>query len=279
MSKRDQYLLGVVGVLAAVAGLWLLVFSPKLKDLEQASKDVDSAKTTYETARQEAQQFAQARLDFPKAYAEMARLGKSVPTHIDEASLVYQLDRAADRAGVKFDSLTLEAADAAAQGAASAPAPPAPTPSGQAGNQAASTPAAPGSDPQVLGSVPANALATAAAPTGASTGAAEMRVMHFSFEFKGRFFRLEDILRGIKRLTWTREGDLMIAGRLLTVDGITFDSDGNKVVMAATAYVLPTSQGLFAGATPGGPAVTGATPQAASSGGSASPTPTATVTP
>ena len=108
MSKRDRYLLSVVGGLAAVVGLWLLVFSPKLRDLEQASKDVDSAKTSYETARQEAQQFAQARLDFPKAYAEMARLGKSVPTHIDEASLVYQLDHAADRAGVKFQSLTLE---------------------------------------------------------------------------------------------------------------------------------------------------------------------------
>ena len=56
----------------------------------------------------------------------------------------------------------------------------------------------------------------------------------------------------------------MIAGRLVTIDGITFDSDGNKVSMAATAYVMPASQGLFAGATPAGPAVTGATPQAAS---------------
>ena len=118
MSKRDRYLLSVVGGLAAVVGLWMLVFSPKLGDLRQARKDVDSAKTSYETARQEAQTFAQARLDFPKAYAEMARLGKSVPTHIDEASLVYQLHHAADRAGVKFQSLTLESDDAAAAGAA-----------------------------------------------------------------------------------------------------------------------------------------------------------------
>jgi hypothetical protein len=281
VTKRDRYLLSVFGGLAAVVGLWLMVFSPKLGDLRQARKDVDSAKTSYETARQEAQTFAQARLDFPKAYTEMARLGKAVPTHIDEASLVYQLDHAASRAGVKFQSLTLDSDDAAAAGAATAAAPPPPTPSGQGGNQSAvaATPATPASDPQALGSVPANALATASAPTGASAGAASMRVMHFSFEFEGKFFRLEDFLRGIKRLTWTREGDLIIAGRLLTIDGITFDSDGNKVAMTATAYVLPASQGLFAGATPGGPAVTGATPQAASAPGSATPTPTAAVTP
>ena len=133
--------------------------------------------------------------------------------------------------------------------------------------------------PEALGSVPANALATASAPTGASAGAASMRVMHFTFEFEGKFFRLEDLLRDIKRLTWTREGDLLIAGRLVTIDGITFDSEGNKVSMAATAYVLPASQGLFAGATPAGPAVTGVTPQAASAPGSATPTPTAAVTP
>ena len=100
-----------------------------------------------------------------------------------------------------------------------------------------------------------------------------MRVMHFTFEFEGKFFRLEDLLRSIKRLTWTREGDLLIAGRLVTIDGITFDSEGNKVSMAATAYVLPASQGLFAGATPAGPAVAGATPQAASAPGSATPRP------
>jgi type II secretion system (T2SS) protein M len=280
VSTRDRYLLSVVGGLAAVVALWMVAFSPKLNELKQARKDVDSAKTSYETARQEAQQFAQARLDFPKAYAEMARLGKAVPTHIDEASLVYQLDRAADRAGVKFEVLTLSSDNAAAQGAASAPAPPAPTPGAQAGNQPAAAPTTPtGPDPQTLGSVPANALAAASAPTGATAGAASMRVMHFSFEFTGKFFRLEDFLRGIKRLTWTREGDLMIAGRLMTIDGITFDSDGNKVGMSATAYVLPASQGLFDGATPGGPALTGATPQAASAPASGTPTPTAAVTP
>jgi hypothetical protein len=283
MSKRDRYLLGVVALLAVVGGLWLLVFSPKLKDLRQASKDVDAAKTSYETARQEAQTFAQARLDFPEAYSEMARLGKAVPTHVDEASLVYQLDRLADRAGVKFESLSLESGDAEAQGAASAPAPApaAPAPGGDAGNQsaAAAAPASPGSDPMTLGSVPANALATASAPSGSTTGGANMRVMHFNLEFKGQFFRLEDFLRGVKRLTWTREGDLLISGRLLTIDGMTFDSDGKKISMAATAYVLPASQGLYAGATPAGPAVTGATPQAASATGSSSPAPTAAVTP
>ncbi len=281
-------MLGGVAILGVVAAFWMLAFSPKLKDLNTARTNVDEAKTSYETARQEAQQFAQARLEFSAAYTQMAKLGKAVPTHTDEPSLVYQLARAANRAGVEFRSLDLDTGDTGQQGGAAPPAP-APAPTGDAGNQAAGAPAAPAAPAtastsagsgELLGSVPANAIATASAPTGAPTGSASLRVMHFNFEFSGPFTSLERLMRNIKRLTFTHRDQLQVAGRLLTIDGLTFDTDGNKVGMAVTAYLLPAGQGLFAGATPGGPAgVPGAAPQPAAAPSSTPAPPAATVRP
>jgi hypothetical protein len=106
----------------------------------------------------------------------------------------------------------------------------------------------------MLGSVPAEAAATASAPAGATTGSANLRVMHYDLKFNGDFFRLEDLVRNVKRLAWTRRSDLQISGRLLTIDAITFDTNGKKVSMSVTAYLLPATEGLFAGATPAGPA-------------------------
>jgi hypothetical protein len=127
--------------------------------------------------------------------------------------------------------------------------------------------------------VPAEATATAGAPTGTTTGSANLRVMHYDLRFNGDFFRLEDLVRNVKRLAWTRGSGLQISGRLLTVDSITFDSNGKKVTMSVTAYLLPASEGLFAGATPEGPGSAGApAATAAASGGTATP-PTAAVTP
>jgi hypothetical protein len=107
-----------------------------------------------------------------------------------------------------------------------------------------------------------------------------MRVMHFDFEFTGAFFRLEDFLRNIKRQTWTRHDRLLVSGRLMTIDALSFSGKGNEVSIRATAYLLPASQGLFAGATPAGPDGLGeAAPQATAGAAPAGTPPTAAVTP
>jgi hypothetical protein len=256
MRQRDQYLIGGVSVLLVLAAFWILALHPKLKDLSSAKKDVTKAQSDYATARQEALEFAQARLQFPRSYATMAKLGKAVPVNTDQASLVFQINQAADAAGVRFQSLNLSSS----------------TSSSTSASEAAQS-------EDTLGSVPAEAEATATAPAGATTGAANLRVMHYDLKFNGDFFRLEDLVRNVKRLTWTRGSSLQISGRLLTVDAITFDTNGNKVTMSVTAYLLPATEGLFAGATPAGPATT-AVPAASTtpSSGTATP-PTAAVTP
>jgi Type II secretion system (T2SS), protein M len=259
VSQRDRFMLVGVGVLLVVGAFWMLALHPKLNDLNTAKKDAASARSNYATARQEAVEFTQARRQFPRSYATMAKLGKSVPVNNDQASLVFQLNQAAEAAGVRFSSLSLS------QGSS--------TTSSSSANTGTQQP------DDTLGSVPADATATATAPTGATTATANLRVMHYDLKFSGDFFRLEDLVRNVKRLTWTRDDGLQISGRLLTVDSITFDSEGQKVTMSATAYLLPASEGLFAGATPAGPADATAAPAATTaSSGTAAP-PTAAVTP
>jgi hypothetical protein len=255
VSQRDRYLLTGLGALLAVGAFWMLILQPKVNDLSTARKDAAAARSDYATARQEALQFAQARRQFPRSYATMAKLGKSVPVNNDQASLVFQLNQAAEAAGVRFTSLNLGQSTSTSSASTGAPQP-----------------------EDTLGSVPAEATATAGAPTGATTGSANLRVMHYDLKFTGDFFRLEDLVRNVKRLTWSRGDGLQISGRLLTVDSVTFDTDGEKVTMSATAYLLPASEGLFAGATPAGPASAAPAATATASSGTATP-PTAAVTP
>jgi hypothetical protein len=262
MTQRDRYLLVIVGVLGAVAAFWFLALSPKMKTLDTAKQDLAKAEASLEQSRGQATQYAQARLQYPTAYAQVARLGKAVPSNTDETSLVYQLEKAADRAGVDFTNLVLDSTEGGAA-AASAPAPaPAPAPAAESG----AAPAAAGATAtagtgaggdEVIGSVPADATLTAAVPSGSSTGAANLRVMHFTLDYEGSFFRLEDFLREIKRMTWSNRKNLTIGGRLVTIDAIDLDEGGEHVKLSATTYLLPAGQGLFAGATPTGPAQDG----------------------
>lgn len=254
MKQRDQYMLAGVSALVVVAAFWMLALHPKLNDLSSSKQDVAKAQSDYATARQEGLEFAQARLQFPRSYTTMAKLGKAVPADTDQASLVFQLNQAADAAGVRFGSVNL---------------------SSQSSSTTSASDSASESE-DTLGSVPAEATATAGAPAGATTGSANLRVMHYELKFSGDFFRLEDLVRNVKRLAWTRSSDLQISGRLLTVDAITFDSKGKKVSMSVTAYLLPATEGLFAGTTPQGPA-NAAAPGAATTASSGAATPPAAV--
>jgi Tfp pilus assembly protein PilO len=123
MRQRDQYLIGGVSVLLVLAAFWILALHPKLKDLSSAKKDVTKAQSDYATARQEALDFAQARLQFPRSYATMAKLGKAVPVNTDQASLVFQINQAANAAGVRFQSLNLSSTTSSSASASGCAAP------------------------------------------------------------------------------------------------------------------------------------------------------------
>ena len=72
-----------------------------------------------------------------------------------------------------------------------------------------------------------------------------------------------------------RNQEFAVTGRLITIQGFTMKR--GDITVLATTYMLPADQGLFAGATPQGPAGAAA-PQAAAAGSAAPTPPTAAVT-
>jgi hypothetical protein len=99
--------------------------------------------------------------------------------------------------------------------------------------------------------------------------------MPFTFVFNGSFFDLDHLFGQLNRFTErTSAGQLRISGRLLTIQGVTLgpvSASGAEVTtnkltgtITATAYVLPASQGLTAGATASGPAGAGSPASSAS---------------
>ena len=79
--------------------------------------------------------------------------------------------------------------------------------------------------------------------------------------------------------------NVVVSGRLLTVEGVRWSSDPElfpqiRAEMKATIYLSPKAQGVAAGATPAGPsATTPATTTPAESSPEPAVTPTATATP
>ena len=306
MTRRDTYIVTAIAVLGAVAAFWFLALAPKREKLSALDKDVAEARQTLDQAKQEKVKFAQDQIAFPRMYASLGRLGKAVPPDEDVPSLLVQLNHAAARANVNFHSVELKlalaekvqqaSADASASAAPAAPAgqaapaaggegaaatPPAagttPAPAGEGG--AAAAPAAP-----AAGTATASAGATAAAPAPGATATdpaagtaapATFKVLPFEYKFKGDFFDLEELIHNMTRLVERRNQELAITGRLITIQG--FAMKRGKVTVLAASYMLPADQGLFAGATPAGPAGAAA-PQAAATPAAPTTPPTAAVT-
>jgi hypothetical protein len=121
--------------------------------------------------------------------------------------------------------------------------------------------------------------------------------MPFTFVFKGSFFGLAHLLgqvdgfaqtqastgaggSGAHNTTVADTGGIRVNGRLLTIQGvdIVLESQGSSgtpgsqlsATITASAYVLPASQGLTAGATPAGPLAAGAASPGAAASSAAS---------
>jgi hypothetical protein len=111
-------------------------------------------------------------------------------------------------------------------------------------------------------------------------------------EFVGNFFSLADFFHDVKRFVHVANTNVLVNGRLVTIEGVNFSSDTEifpriKAALTATVYLSPLSQGATAGATPAGPATAPTTPAAApttappatSPTPAPAPTPTAAATP
>ena len=258
MTGRDRLMILVVLIAVVVAGGWFLVLSPQRDEASGLAGQIASQRKDRDAALADLTAGLAAKRGYAHDYATIARLGTAVPDDDNVASLLYQVQQAANAARVDFRSLKVGQSSGAST---PPPAPPVPAPTTSTDPSATAAATA-----------PATQLVTATLPPGAAVGAAGFPTMPFSFEFTGDFFRLSDFMGRLQHFLVVRNRALAVAGRFMTLDGIAFNAAPKgfpkiKASVAATTYLVPPSQGLTNGATATGPATGAATPATTSTGG------------
>jgi Tfp pilus assembly protein PilO len=262
VTSRDRTVLGVVGLIAALAAFWFLALGPKRKDAAAIGDKLSAAQVRLDAARTEATASQAARTRYAVSYSNVARLGKAVPADDDVPSLVYQLDSTAKATGVDFRSIKVASGSGTTPPPAANAAQASAATSDQAGKSGQKTdPSKAGSTTTttpVGASAPAQAT-TATLPPGATVGTAGFATMPFSFEFTGSFFKLADFFGHVERYIRASAKRVDVTGRLLMIDGISLKASPTgfpsmSASVSATTYLLPQSEGVTAGATPSGPA-------------------------
>jgi Tfp pilus assembly protein PilO len=248
VTTRDRLvLIGVIAV-ALLGAVWMLLVSPERSKGSKLSGEVSAASARLASAQADAANAKAAQQRYSAAYTSVVSLGKAVPASEEVPSLMYQIAQATNAKHVQFTSITTGGA-----GSSSSP--------GSASGAVAAT---------------------------ASTGFTQMP---FTFVFGGTYNDLYHLFRQLNAATVrTSSGGLQVSGRLLTLQSVKLEpasTQGSHQLtgtITATAYVLPASQGLTAGATPTSPATSAGATSASSAAGSstpsssgASPTPAATI--
>jgi Tfp pilus assembly protein PilO len=283
LSSRDKKLVTLLVPIALIAAYWFLALSPKRDEAAAVQTRLAQAQAEQTDAESQAASLSGAKTGFAADYTTVVRLGKAVPSIVDMPSLIAQLDRAARGTDIDFDKIATGSRQAAP---AAAPAP-AGTASGaqsgpgkavQAATNAsakadAATSAAQGQPTTAGGTTPsAGGTTPSTGGTPAGTGMPGLESIPLDFTFKGTYFDLADFLHRMKRFVRVVNEDIVVRGRLITIDSLKWKSVAASfpaltAEVHATVYLAPKAEGVSAGATPQGAA------------GSATPTPAATPAP
>ena len=224
MTGRDRIVVIAIALLLVLGAGWLLVVSPERKQAATLDAQVSTARAQLASAKTQVANASGAQAKYESAYTSIVSLGKAVPASQEVPSLIYQIAQATHQKHVEFQSIT----------------------SGNGSSGPGST------------------------PTAAAAAAGGFTQMPFTFVFNGNFFALYNLFQQLDGFTVrSASGGLTVSGRLLTIQSVKLvpsasSSSGRSSgkggseelsgTITATAYVLPASQGLTAGATTGAPA-------------------------
>jgi hypothetical protein len=248
VTRTTKLLIPAVIAVAAAAAFWFLVLAPKRDEISKLDAQISQQETAAAQAEQQAASYQQAKDNYRKNYATVARLGKAVPADDDVRSLLVQLDETATKSKVAFRALSVSGG------------------SSGAADSSAKTGGGTGELAPAPGAVP--------------VGSAGFSAMPFSFTFSGSFFRLSDFFTRLERFVTVQNDNIEVTGRLLLLGSIAItpdsgDLDNLQAQVGASTYLVPATQGVTAGASPTGPAGTTAS---ASADAAATTPPTATIT-
>lgn len=246
LTPTNRAIIAAVVVVALGIAFWMLALGPKRDEAKKLGAQVEKAESSLAKHQAEVSEALEARSEFSADYRQLVVLGKAVPGDDDTASLLVQLNRISNRTGNRFTDFALNSQ------AAAEPAPELPAEAGTEAT-AAANPVSP------------TEAAAATMPIGAKVGAAGLGVMPYTLSFEGDFFKIADFIGGLDSLVKTKNEELSVDGRLITVDGFALKASENKFpqlkgLFAVSTYLTPPSQGVTGGATPTAPAATTATP-------------------
>jgi Tfp pilus assembly protein PilO len=248
-ATSTRTLVAIMIVAALAIAFWVLLLSPKQKEVSTLGKESEELQTTLATAQGEVAAGEAARRAFSDNYQQLVVLGKAVPASDESASLLIQLNGVAKRSKVKFESL--QAGTVSESAAPAEESEPAPEPAPAAGEEGAAPEAA--AEPTTVAPTEA---ASALSPLGASIGPAGLNILPYNLTFSGNFFQVADFIDGIDSLIHTNNSSLAVDGRLITLDGFSLAGDTNKgfpsleANFSVTTYLVPPDEGIVGGASP-----------------------------
>jgi hypothetical protein len=284
LTDRDRKIVLILVPLLLLGAYWFLVLAPQRVESAKVEEELTKARGDRDTAQAQIGQLNAAKASFAGDYQTVIRMGKAIPDSVDMPSLLVQLDRAARGTGIDMAEITVTPAEEKSGGS---------TPPGGGG------PAAGGSGAQSMPGKAAqgagNAVNTAnersgqnadaaGTPSGGAPAAAEapgLSSVGLQFKLRGDFFDMADFFHRMKRFVRVVNDQIVVRGRLISIDSWDFKVEGGKITagVGATVYLSPKAEGgVTAGASPTGPASTPGGGNVAADPASSSP-PTAAATP
>lgn len=235
MSANNRIIVAMLVVAALTIAFWTMLLSPKREEVGKLDRQITQQEELLSVHQAEVERGLQAREAFPRQYQQLVVLGKAAPADDETASLLVQLNRIAGNAHVRFETFLLE-------------------PTGESPEEPeAAAPTAEG-EPTSPTEVAASTM-----PLGASIGPAGLAVMPYKLTFKGSFFKLADFIHGLDALVKTKNSEVEVTGRLITINGFELKADPTKgfpdleASFSVTTFLVPPEQGVTGGATPSSP--------------------------
>lgn len=118
MTGRSRVILAAVGVFVVCLLLYFFFISPQRKELAEVRADVESAKITTTQLQIELQRLQELQANAPELQAELARFREFVPLRPELANFIFQVQDAANAAGLDFVNITPALPKAPPEGAA-----------------------------------------------------------------------------------------------------------------------------------------------------------------